>query len=381
MSASGRPTARRLTPPGRGGVALVALEGPGAAALLAALFRPARGAGLPAAGLVALGHLLDAEAEPIDEVLLACAGPDAFELGCHGGPAVVERVLGALRDAGADERPSLLADADDRTAAEAQALLQRAPTELGCRVLLAQAGGALARSIDALCARLDEDPGQARLELEALLATWPLGRALTAPPRIALVGAPNAGKSSLMNALLGHARVIVAPEPGTTRDAVEEVADLDGVPARLVDTAGRREAADAVEAAGVARALEVARGADLRLVVVDVTTLARAPDDALALARACPSPRVVALNKVDLQPGSCDAVADLAPVLVSATTGEGLPALRAALRAALVGAGPDDPARPVLVTARQRGLVEGALRALARGDVERARTCLRAVRG
>jgi tRNA modification GTPase len=359
-------------------VALVALDGPESAALVATLFRPARAPGLPAPGRVVTGHLVDAAGQPIDEVVLVRAGPDAFELGCHGGPAVVERVVTALRAAGAQEGPAPTSadDAAARTVAEAQALLLRAPTELGCRVLLAQIGGALARVVEALEARLDTDPTNARLELEALLATWPLGRALTAPPRVALVGLPNAGKSSLMNALLGHERVIVAPEPGTTRDAVEEVADLDGVPARLVDTAGRREAQDEVEAAGVARAVEVAREADLRLVVLDVTA---ASTDALAVARACAPPRVVALNKVDLRPAGPE-TADLSPLLVSARTGEGLPALRAALRTALVG-----PQRPeghaVLVTARQRGLVEGALRALTRGDAERARTCLQAIRG
>lgn len=367
---------RRLTAAGRGGVALVALDGPESAALVATLFRPARAAGLPAPGRVVTGTLIDAAGQPIDEVVLVRAGPDAFELGCHGGPAVVDRVVAALRAAGAQEGPASADDAAARTVAEAQALLLRAPTELGCRVLLAQIGGALARAVEALEARLDTDPAQARLELEALLATWPLGRALTAPPRVALVGLPNAGKSSLMNALLGHERVIVAPEPGTTRDAVEEVADLDGVPARLVDTAGRRDAQDEVEAAGVARAVEVAREADLRLVVLDVTA---ASADALAVARACAPPRVVALNKIDLRPAGPE-TADLSPLLVSARTGEGLPALRAALRAALVG-----PQRPeghaVLVTARQRGLVEGALRALGRGDVERTRTCLQAIRG
>jgi tRNA modification GTPase len=372
---------RKLTPAGRGGVALVAIEGPDAAALMERLFRPARAHGLPAADRVATGHLLDPEGEAIDEVLLARAGPETFELGCHGGPAVVERVVAALRAAGARERAEPN-DATDRTAAEAQALLPRAPTELGCRVLLAQLGGALARALESACARLDEDPAQARADLEALLATWPLGRALTAPPRVALIGAPNAGKSSLMNALLGHERVIVAPEPGTTRDAVEEVADLDGVPARLVDTAGQHAAAgDEVEAAGIARAREVARDADLRLVVVDVTTADA--EGALTLARACATPRVVAFNKVDLRQVA-ERAPDLAPVLVSARTGEGLPALRAALRAALVGASLEtslETSLDVLVTARQRGLVEGALRALAKGDVERARTCLQAIVG
>lgn len=375
------PRVRRLTPPGRGGVALLAVEGPGAAALLGALFaRP-----LPAPGRVAPGALVE-RGEPLDEVLVARAAEDAFEVGCHGGPAVVERVVEALRRAGAraaDGAAPDLRDASDRTAAEAAALLPGARTELGCQALLAQRQGALARAVADLAARLETEPAAALEGVDALLGTWPLGRALLAPPRVALVGLPNAGKSSLLNALLGRARVLVSAEPGTTRDAVEELVDLDGVPARLVDTAGQRETHDPVEAAGVARASEAARRADLRLVVVDATR----PDDpaAQALLGACALPRLVVATKVDLLDDAARAalrarLADLAPLLASSVTGEGLPELRAAARAALVGP-PRAMDAPLVFTERQRGLLEGARRALLRGAVERARACLGAVAG
>lgn len=370
---------RRLTPRARGGVALLRVEGLGAAVLLARLVRRP----LPAPGRVRTARLVDRDGEDVDDVLVARESDDAFEVGCHGGPAVVEGVVSALRGAGAREvagEPELAGV--DRTQAEARALLARATTELGCRVLLAQAAGALARALDALDARLDADPQGARAALDALVATWPLGRALLEPPRVAIVGLPNAGKSSLMNALLGRERVLVAPEAGTTRDAVEDVADLDGVPARLVDTAGQRDTADPLEAEGIARAQAAARGADVRLVVIDATG---PTPTALSLARAAAPPRLVALNKDDLLDGAARARAlevagDLAPLLVSATSAQGLEALRATLRVTLVGEARADDG-PVLVTVRQLGLAQGALRALARGDLERARTCVRALRG
>lgn len=348
--------ARRLTPPGRGGVALVALEGPGAAALLAgALSRP-----LPAVGGVVVGRLLDHAGAPVDEVLVARGGDEAFEVGCHGGPAVVDAVLDALRARGAGDGAA--PPDEDRLAAEARALLPRATTALGAKVLLS---GALGRAVRALLARASGD-GDPRPGLERLLATAPLGRALLAPPRVAVVGPPNAGKSSLVNALVGRERAIVDAAAGTTRDALEVPVDLDGVPALLVDTAGDREAEDPVERAGVARAREVGATAALRLVVVDGLTGVELP---------AADPKLVVRTKRDLT-GAGD---------LSSTTGEGLDALRAELRRALVGEAPRDADDvsdlAVLVTPRQVGLVEGALRALGSARPDKALTCLRALVG
>jgi len=390
----------RLTPRGPGGVALVGCSGSGAARAVAAVFVRSRGEGLPPVGRLALGRILDPQGDPVDEVLLSRIGPDAFEVGCHGGPAVVDRVRAALQAAGGGKprpygrvgegfTPSRASgeepcprEPDDRIQAEARAALPLATTELGCKVLLRQLAGALSREVADLEARLEADPNDlvaAAGTLRDLLDTARLGAALFAPPEVALVGAPNAGKSSLMNALLGKERVLVSPGAGTTRDAVADAAVLCGVPAVLVDTAGQRETEDGLEAAGVERAKLAAASAALRLVVLDASALT---DAALDLCRATLAPKVVALNKIDLLDEAALRAARGRVEgchSVSATCGEGLQVLRVALRDALVGKPRDSES--ALFMPRQVGLVEGALRALTGSDSARAARCLAALRG
>lgn len=366
----------RLTPAGAGGVALVRVEGSGAAARLERHFVRARGGGLPSVARATLGRIEDAEGSPIDEVVLVRTGPEAFELGCHGGPGVVAEVVRVLGGPGPGGDRSDPSTALDRVQAEAWAALPAAGTELACQVLLAQIGGAWTAAVARACDLLATDPDRARTCLEQLSGTEPLGRALLVPPRVVLSGLPNAGKSSLMNALLARERVIVSDEPGTTRDVVEEVCELDGVPVRLVDTAGLRDdSPDPLEAEGVARARRHAGQAACRVVVVDGAALSPA---ALELARGTPEPRLVALNKLDLL-AAPPRLEGLVSVPVSALRGDGIEALRARLRELLVGS--PDVSGPVVFTPRQAGLVAGALRAVDRGDRERAAGCLRAIRG
>lgn len=388
----------RLTPGGRGGVALLALEGPGATAWLASAFQRRAGAAraLPAVGRVAVGRLGPPGGEAVDEVLLARADEHAYRLGCHGGPAVVAALEALLVRAGAfaGEAPALgPAGEEDRVRLEADTALPSARSELACEVLLRQRAGALADAVRALALAGRAEPEAASARVEALLRTAPLGRALcaapAAAPRVALCGRPNAGKSSLFNALLGRTRALVVDLPGTTRDAVEEPAELAGLPVALIDTAGERDAVDALEAAGIARAHETWAAADLRLAVLDGALAGPDQEHALAAAAALPRPACLAINKDDLLDElararwrAAAAERGLEACFVSARTGEGLDALARACAATLVGADPAAlAAGPVVFTARQQGLLEGALRALRRGDPSRAATCLTAVAG
>lgn len=350
----------RLTPPGPAGVALLGLAGPGATALLQRRFRP-RGR-WPEPGRLAVGRLEDESGALLDEAVLARSGPDAYELSCHGGPGHLRGVIAALLAAGAVEVEAPLAGADPIRAA-ALAALPRATTELGAQVLLRQANGALAGALASARAALAAgDPARARRELLSLRAAARLGRALLEPARVALVGLPNAGKSSLLNALLGRERALVSPEPGTTRDLVEVEAELAGLPIVLVDAAGRREAQDELEAAGIERARRAAREAALRLVVIDGAAPSR---EAWELAAAQPAPAVVVINKIDLLADAAALLAEaarraLAPCLLcSARTGQGIDAIGPALREALVGQ--VDEAGPVPFTAEQEAEIEETL--------------------
>jgi tRNA modification GTPase len=360
-----------LTPAGRGGIALLEIAGGGH--ILARVFsRP-----LPARGALALGRLADASG-PIDEVLVARTGEDRFEIGCHGGPAVARRAVAALTALGATESEPA-AEPGSRIQVEARALLPLAETELAAKVLLAGLSGEL----DEKLARLSLDESS----LAAIVASARLGMACVKPPSVALLGRPNAGKSTLFNALLGRERAIVSPVPGTTRDALEETCSLGGVPVRILDLAGIRESADEVEQAGVARGLERARAADLSLAVVDASAAWEKPEGRLLPGRA-----IIVLAKRDLLSAegrahlrhriARDLPEGVSVVEVSARTGTGLEGLRAAIVRELVGLAPVDVvAQPVLFTERQLGHATRALEALRGGSVEHARQELADMRG
>jgi tRNA modification GTPase len=366
---------RLLTPPGPGAIALFEVEGPAAEEFLSAAFAGR----LPRPGRVGVSELRDAQGQPVDEVVLArdpCG--DRFTLSSHGGLGVVAAIREVLGRAGALEGASPQAAEGRRCEAEAEALLPLARTDLACQVLLLQLQGSLRAALEALIA--EPEPRA----LSRLLLTSQLGRRLTQPARVALWGAPNAGKSSLLNALLGRERVLVAEVPGTTRDAVEVELSLAGVPVSLVDTAGQRSGAGALEAEGIALARAEGAEADLRLVVVDGSGGEAPP--------AAPEPNLVVWNKRDLAGWKNPPAGALA---LSAATGEGISELRAALRSALLGpaaalplasgslsqVSSGDPAGAVLFTPRQAGLVAGALGALEGGDPGRARRCLEAILG
>ncbi|MCQ4162190.1 tRNA uridine-5-carboxymethylaminomethyl(34) synthesis GTPase MnmE [Roseomonas sp. GC11] len=346
----------------RAAVSLLRLSGPSSAAILSRLTTLA----LPRPREASLRRLRHPESgELLDEALVlwfpaprSYTGEDSVELHLHGGRAVLEGVTGALLACGARPaepgeftRRAFLHGRLDLTAAEGIADLIAAETAAQRRQALRQAGGALATRYAGWSARLTrllahqeaaiefaedgipndlEDEvraGSATLaaEIAAHLADGGRGERLREGLWAAIVGAPNAGKSSLLNALAGREAAIVSARAGTTRDVVEVSLDLGGVPVLLADTAGLRETPDEIEAEGVRRARRRAEEADLVIAVFAADT---APD-AETLALLAPGVVVVA-NKVDLAPAPRE-IGGFAPLALSARGGEGLEALRAVL--------------------------------------------------
>ena len=297
------------TPPGTGGVGILRLSGPGAAQAAARVFRPKGTRALPDAPdrQLLYGTLLDQAGQALDTGLAfvsraphSYTGEETAELQCHGSPMVLSLVLDALFAAGARQarageftQRAFLNGKLDLTQAEAVIDLIEAETPAAARQAAGQLTGALSRRIDAIysgltdvmahfCAVLDYpdedlDPFQTQQLQEALQAQeealtallrtsrrgWLLSQGLTC----VLLGRPNAGKSSLLNALAGYERAIVTPIPGTTRDTVEATVTLGGYLFRLVDTAGLRDSDDPIEQLGVARSRQALDQADTLLVM------------------------------------------------------------------------------------------------------------------
>lgn len=386
-----------------GGIAIIRLSGPAARTLAAAVWRPLRPAPWRARRLV-LGTVLDAAGRPADQCLAVLmpgphsyTGEDVVELHCHGGTLVARTVMGLLLAAGAQPaapgeftRRAFLNGRLDLTQAEAVLEVIEAHSELALRAAHRQLTGALKTRVEQLHAALvailaelesrldfvDENldwtarPAVAAslqavaTDLAALLAQRQAGEVLREGLRLVLAGAPNAGKSSLLNLLVGRERAIVTPIPGTTRDLLEEPAHLRGIPVRLIDTAGLHDRpADEVEAIGMARGVEAIRGARLVLWVVDATR--PAAEQTLDPAWLSGKDLLVVLNKSDLAPAATPpALAPGVPVIrLCAHTGAGLPALLDAIERQVWG-GPLTAEPEVTVSARHAAELDRATTAI-----------------
>lgn len=311
-----------LTPAGRGAVAVVAVEGPRAIALVDRHFASATGRRLAdqRAGRVVFGRF---GPPPGEEVVVRLLSPAAAEVHCHGGRAAVERVAAILASENVDRaswQEWVRRHADDPLTAEATIALAAAQTERTAAILLDQQAGALRRACSAI--ESHADPEAKRAAIETLLERGKLGLHLTRPWQVVLAGAPNAGKSSLLNALLGYRRAIVDPAPGTTRDVVTGATAIDGWPVVLSDTAGLRASNDAIERTGVDLARERLASADLVLLVFDAARPWTADDERLAAEH---PQAVIVHSKCDLP------AAGPRPdgVRTSARTGEGIEQLLA----------------------------------------------------
>jgi tRNA modification GTPase len=356
------------TPPGSGAIAVIRLSGPAALGLADRVFRgKAPLAGSPGYR-VHHGFIVDEWGEPVDEVLATVfraprsyTGEDLVEIGCHGGMMVSGRVLEVLAAAGARHaspgeftRRAFLYGRMDLSQAEAVMGLISSQSRAAGRASLAQLEGRLGHRVQKLrsllldlCALLELeldfaeeglavlDPTETRARLEVIMgdvaglaATYSQGRLLRDGAGVVLVGRPNAGKSSLFNALLREARAIVTPDPGTTRDLLEETVILEGIPFRLHDTAGLRETEEAAEREGVRRSLSAVAGADLLVVVLDPEDLPEQAEVESFRGYLSPGQKVIwALNKCDRLAGgmSIPWLSNKETVIeVSALTGAGL---------------------------------------------------------
>jgi tRNA modification GTPase len=362
-----------LTPPGQGAIATLAVDGPRAWETVRPLFRTRSGAepqAEPRAGRFLLGRF---GCEVADEVMLTIKrlGPSQrLELHCHGGLANVRFLLDLLAARGlhvCNWREFLHRTESDPLRAAAAIALAEAPTTRTAAILLDQYQGAFSASLDAITTALDRDDlTAAKANLDILAYRAALGRRLTTPWRVVVAGPPNVGKSSLVNALAGYQRSIVAPTPGTTRDVVTTRLAIDGWPVELSDTAGMREGTDVLEQQGVRMALDTAAAADLRLWLLDASAPPIWPGDAVGKMH-------LVVNKVDL-PTVWNLAEAVDAVHLSARTGQGLPELCAALSAWLV-ADPPPPGAAVPFTERLCDGVEEACRLLAAGRAEQA-TCI-----
>ena len=324
------------TPAGEGAIALVRISGPDAIAIADKIFRGKEEPSRFASHVQHLGEVVSASGNLIDEVMMSIhrapgsyTGEDLVEISCHGGTLVTARVLETCLRAGArGARPgefterAFLNGKMDLTQAEAVIDLIRARTDLALRSATEQLEGRLGEKIQGIRTALidllahieasidfpeegiepDEDEklhmrlDSIRERISALLATADQGRILREGVRIVIYGATNAGKSSLLNRLLGYERVIVSDTHGTTRDTIEETVNLRGVPVRLLDTAGLRASTSDVEREGIARTERSLKQADLRLHIID----RNAPRPAHFETKAVNGNEIVVLNKSDL---------------------------------------------------------------------------------
>jgi tRNA modification GTPase len=368
----------QLTPAGRGAIASVLVAGSGALQTVGRHFTPASGKRLeshPAGGVVF--GTFRGKGDTAEDLVVAIHGPERVDVHCHGGVLAATAVVEALRECGAapipwQEAAHLLED--DPIAAEARIALAAARTEKTAALLLSQYHGALGQSLQELIVAIERGtiPFAGPLaRLRRLLALAPLGLHLTRPWRVVIAGAPNVGKSSLMNALVGYQRSIVFAQPGTTRDLLSATTALEGWPLELLDTAGLRESDDPLEAAGIARARTSLAQAELILLVRDVSDGRSSAGIDFESLLPANIPVIVVCNKADLLSAGQPAANEPGGLLVSARTGAGLERLCRQIVRLLVPILPER-GEAIPFTQRQQHALQTAIAALERAAAAEA---------
>ena len=384
------------TPPGRGGIGVIRVSGPTTAALIEAVVGP-----LPSPRRASFRRFAGDDGVAIDEGLAlwfpgphSFTGEDVAELHGHGGPVVMDRLLQRLLGLGAElaapgefSHRAYLNGRIDLTRAEAIADLIEAGSESAARAAVRSLQGEFAQTVERLVRRLTD----LRVHLEAGIdfADEPLeglaldgvlqriesiaaevaetrraasrGQQLREGLTVVIAGHPNAGKSSLLNALAGRDAAIVTALAGTTRDVLDTHLHIDGLPLRVLDTAGLRQGGDVVEQEGVRRARQAMREADRILLVTDDTAPAADDPEITDLQANLPAavPITTVINKIDLSGRRAGVTDD--GLAVSALTGAGMAALREHLRASL---GEDDTEAVFIARRRHLQSLEAAAAAI-----------------
>ena len=399
------------TPPGRGGIGVVRLSGEQALAMVQPMLRLRHEL---AAGRAVFGELVEPVAETgatnrIDEVVVtyfakphSYTAEDIVEISCHGSPVVLHHIVesalsrGArLAEPGEFTMRAFLNGRIDLTQAEAVRDLIDAQTLYQAKVAAQQLGGAVSHRLQPIKQKLVEliatlEAGidfaeddvsvlpadqilqriaDVRSALDQLAGTFPYGKIVHQGLTLAIVGRPNVGKSSLFNQLVERERAIVTATPGTTRDLISETVAIDGIPVKLVDTAGIRQALDEAESIGIRKSMEALADADLVLIVMDASQPVHSQDHDL-LAQVGSRPALLVENKSDLNGSQLSTLdSTLSRVRTSALTGAGIPELRAEVLRHIAGQTSPSVETGFLTSIRHRELIQDVLKNLEKAAV------------